>query len=63
MHDFAVLFDFDSCVTDISSRLEQRRVIVLYFAFGFVRNFGELDKTRMTRYKSEISQIKTKLNN
>jgi len=25
MHDFAVLFNFDSCVTDVSSRLERPR--------------------------------------
>jgi len=40
MHDFAVLFDFNSCVTDIFSRLEPRRVIVLYFTFSFVRTIS-----------------------
>lgn len=69
MHDFAVLFNFDSCVTDVSSRLERRgpsRVFSCAFSPSasrpqFRRVRGLPDETRMTRYKSRNSLERTKL--
>lgn len=60
MHDFAVLFDFDSCVTDVSSRLERARRAFFFpcaspsASSAILSGRGLPDKTRLTRYKSKL---------